>query len=79
MGRAAARTSGRTPAMAEELTLAQQELRRPGDGAQKGESLCSLKTVVQGASFMMLNPEGKPYTRRDVTGSHYFMWSTIAG
>lgn len=65
--------------MAEELTVAQQELRHPGDGAQKGESLRSLKTVVQGASFMMLNPEGKPYTRRDFSSSHYFMWSTVAG
>lgn len=39
VGRAAACTSGMTPAMAEELTLAQQELRHPGDGVQKGESL----------------------------------------
>lgn len=40
-----------------ELTLAKQELCHPEDGAQKEESLCSLKTVVQGASFVMLNPE----------------------
>lgn len=62
-----------------ELTLAQQELRHPEDGTQKGEILCSLKTVVQGASFVMLNPEWKSYTRRDFTSSHYFAWSTVAG